>query len=276
MHRAENWESIFIDTFWRGLEQGAPFVIGFLAAIWLLGYISRRLIQRQPEFSLKHEMQRGVWWFPTEVTALVVLSGVLAYVGIKYTDYPLSFMVTAVSIAALLLHFADRFIPKTAFLGWAALFYIADRHLKQETVNWDELAALQQHRRNSRAFKIVVVFTYLVMVGAPVFLLTQYTVPADQMFAGMRQLSRLEERVTDRLQNPLVTVVVVGGPPMMDERRVIIRVKKEASEQQIEEVRDQARQVIAQLDPEHVWEVLVAREREDDHRPSRSPPHPRN
>lgn len=276
MHRAEDWESMFIDTFWRGLEQGAPIVIGFLAAVWLLGCISRWLIQRQPEFSLKHKMQRGVWWFPIEVTALVVLSGVLAYVGIKYTDYPLSFMVAAVPIVSLLLHSADRFIPKTAFLGWAALFYIADRHLKQETVNWDELAALQQHRRNSRAFKVAVVFMYLVMVGAPVFLLTQYTIPADQEFAATKQLFRLEERVTQQLQDPIVTTVLVLGPPVRDERKVFIQVKKGASDQQILEVHRQVWKIMAQLDPEHVWPTIVGREPDEDHRPSRSPPHPRN
>ena len=276
MYRPEDIDSIFIETFWRGLQQGAPFIIGFVGAMWLVGLVSRWLLGRQPEFSLKNKMQRGVWWFPTEVTTLVVLSGVLAYVGIKYTDYPLSFMVAAVPIVSLLLHFADRFISKTAFLGWAAAFYIADRQLKRQILNWDELAALHEHRRNSRAFKVALVFAYLAMVGAPVFLLTQYTIPADQEFAATRQLSRLEERVAQQLQDPIVTTVLVLGPPVRDERKVFIQVKKGASDQQILEVHRQVWKIMAQLDPQHVWPTIVGREPDEDHRPSRSPPHPRN
>ncbi len=276
MHRAEDWESIFIETFWRGLEQGAPFVIGFLAAVWLLGRISCWLIQRQPEFSLKNEMRRGTWQVPAAITAIVGFVVVVQWIGVQYTEYPLSFMVAGSCGMAVLALLAGWLLPEGAVPGHIAAFHVATARLRHKEIQWSEYLTKVRRHRQSRGQRILLVVTGVFVVAIPVFLVTNYALPADQMFAEMRQLSRLEERVTDRLQNPLITVVVVGGPPLVDERKVIIRVKKEASEQQIEEVRDQARQVMGELEPEHDWEILVAREREDDHRPSRSPPHPRN
>ena len=271
-----NIQHIFLEEFWRGLEPGAPVAIGCLVMMWVVGLLSRWLIGKQPDFTLKQQMASGVWWFPAQVIAVALLGTSMAYLGIKYTDYPLSFMVSAVPSVGLLLHLTDRLVPRAAFLGWSAVFHVGHAYVKRETVDWEGIVAARERRRETRAFKTTMVFVWLIMVGAPAFLVTKYTLPADQMLAGTRQLFRLEERVTQRLQDPIVTAVVVRGPPIMDERKVFVQVKKGASDQQILEVHRQAWKIMAQLDPEHVWQTIVGREPDDEHRPTTPPPHPRN
>ncbi len=276
MHGSQDIDRMFVDLFWGRYQYEGPMGIGILLAIWVLGYVSRWIIRRQPDSDHKPTMLHGTWLVPTLLTALLALVVGTQYIGAAYTDYPISLMSAPVFTMALAGAFIGWILPDWVVAGYLTVFHLIGARLRHEKLNQEDIVEAWRGRRKSRAYRIGFPFVWLFLVGVPVYTLTQYTIPADQMLAGTRQLSRLGERVTDRLQNPLVTVVVVGGPPIVDERKVIIGVKKESSEQQIEEVRDQARQVMRELDPEHVWEILVAREREDDHRSSRSPPHPRN
>ena len=268
-------EEMFVDLFWGRYQYEGPVGIGMLLAVWVLGYVSRRIIHRQPDSDHKPAMLHGTWLVPTLLTALAALVVGTQYVGAAYTNYPLTLMSAPVFGALLLITLASCILPDWMIEGYLTAFHTARARLWRSSLNQDEIVEAGRRRRKSRGYRIALAAFWLFLVGVPVYILP-LTIRADQMLAGTRQLFRFEERVTDRLQNPLVTVVVVGGPPIVDERKVIIGVKKESSEQQIEEVRDQARQVMGELDPEHVWDILVAREREDDHRPSRSPPRPMN
>ena len=195
-------------------------VAGVLLFVMVMGYASRRLLLRLPDFPYRQEMLWGARWMWAIIAAVLGVAMGVTYYGAIYTDYPLTFIVMGGAVFPLGMGGAMSLRPMRAE-GWGFCFTALGARLRGQRLDmgdWVTKRVRQYHKPWIKYGLGWGVPLTLVLMNA--YAALAYTYPFDREFGRTDREQRIADQVAaevrERLQGRKVVDIQAYGPMDLD------------------------------------------------------------